>query len=228
MVTLLALVSSAARGAFVPVVVKQTPRPSQWKQTPPPSQWVPVTARVVEWEGVEGDLGALSAVQIDGVYARDRSGMTYSRLGDSSSKHATLGVPDIANLIDRVHGDQWKIYYFEKVALRSSLDVEEHPDLAEQPMSREVFERTHAHDRRLGRKVISRIECEGYRLRNSGSQEKYNDEMWYAPGLNYLVVKSLTFGATRKVTTVTLVDIQSGKDPDPKLFQIPAGFKVLH
>lgn len=219
MATLLALVFGAAWGAFAL---------EGGKETAPPSHWVPVTARIVEWAGIETHFGDFSAVQISGVYARDRSGTTYSRLGDSSSKYANLGMPDMANLIDRVHRAQWKIYYFEKVALHLSLDVEEHPDYSEQPMTREIFERTHAEDRRLGRKLISGIKCEGYRVRDPESKGKYRDEMWYAPDLNFLMVKSSSFPASGQVITVTLVDIQSGKDPDPNLFQIPAGFKVLH
>ncbi len=76
----------------------------------------------------------------------------------------------------------------------------------------------------LGRQVISGLECEGYILTTADGTEAI--PTWFAPSLNFMVVKAVIRPAPDQEHIMILDKIRVGEEPDPKLFQIPDGFVV--
>lgn len=64
-------------------------------------------------------------------------------------------------------------------------------------------------------------------LHDPQREGKFVGEVWCAPALNFEPVKSEdSFSKRLKMSTV-IEEIQGGKEPDPQLFRIPAGFQFL-
>ena len=94
-------------------------------------------------------------------------------------------------------------------------------------MSREDFNKLRRQDKFLGKKVVSGIECEGYKLHDPQREGKFLGEVWYAPALNFEPVKSEYSLPGGLKTSTVIEDIQVGKEPDPQLFRIPEDFQFL-
>jgi len=194
----------------------------------PPAHWVPLTARSTEKHLAKGHMGSFKMMQFQGIYARTASGITYSRVGNLSG-HDPWGRsrPDVALITDRPRHVQWKIDFHEKIVLHWDL-AKDNPEFAEQPMTREVFEKMHAQDVSLGHRVISGMACDGYLVRDEENASKaYRHERWYAPALNFLLIRSRVSNPDGSITTQALIDIHTGQEPDPVLFRFPEGFKVM-
>jgi hypothetical protein len=104
------------------------------------------------------------------------------------------------------------------------------PDTAQfgvDPMSPENFRKQHADDKVLGKATISGVECEGYGIHDPRHKGKYLSEVWYAPSLNYLVMKARARPTADQGQVSFVSDLQAGEEPDPSYFRLPAGFKVV-
>lgn len=196
-----------------------------------PDLWVPLTARMLETESVlirgpEPNAGHVEGIQVEGVYARNTSGTSYTHWTRPLSP--AWSIPDVAVIIDRSSLLKWEIDYRLKNVRSSRLTLKGHPDRLPLPMTWKIFLKSHAQDASLGRKTISDIECVGYRIRTSDSDQKmYQAEVWFAPSLNFLALKYRDFYPSGRNVTVVFDDIKIG-NPDPKLFLIPKDFSKVY
>lgn len=187
--------------------------------------WVPFVARFVE--EVNEPVPSLVTVRVktEGVYVRDSQGVSYTRRVSSTRSALPLrGAVDIAILHDRPNHTSYVID-FAKKTIQQRMDPSGNPDFAVEPLSRADFERRHAADLFLGKQVVSGVECEGYKIADPRHKGKYKGEGWFAPSLNFMMVRyhgRLPDGG--EISTL-LQDIEPGKEPDPSFFRLPEGFK---
>jgi hypothetical protein len=178
--------------------------------------WAAFTARQVEVH--RGPLPPSAGPEkCEGQYAQSAAGETYTRGGCSV----------VATIIDRRGHVRWELDGSQKSARRFPLDSRQYAIFAEQPMTAEVFARSHAADRPLGKKIISGVECEGYEIQqNRAGGQFHGAEVWYAPSLNYAAVKFHFAAPDGGDVTVTLDHIDTTHPPDPVFFQVPAEYRV--
>ena len=197
----------------------------------PPSRWIPFTAKMSEWysvwtSGAEVGGGRYKVVQLKGVYAQNESGATYEFWSQPLTPLASL--PNLSVLIDRPTHARWEIDHNLLNVRRSDLKLRGHPEFSVEPMTWEVFLKSHADDESLGRRIVSGVECVDYRIRNSETPLRmYREEICFAPSLNFQPIKYHHMYPEGKDVRMKLEKIQIGV-PDPKMFQVPAGFRSLH
>jgi hypothetical protein len=76
----------------------------------------------------------------------------------------------------------------------------------------------------LGQKTIAGVKCVGYRLPASRG---VSAEVWFAPSLNYLIVSAHTIIVRENIEAdMDVVSIDSGREPDPRYFQLPSDPKT--
>ena len=222
MVVLLAIWSGTAYSAFA-----QQSAPAQESAH---QQWIPFVAKVVEQHQIQvGQRENVTVPRIVGVYARNSLGLTYRLFSAASCLPLAASGADFATLYDPDKGVTYVIDFRHKTATRVALTVAGLWEVGPHPTSREVFEQKHTEDLPLGKQVISGVECEGYGIHDpkSKKKKKFTGEAWYAPALNFVAVK--TEGRTPDGGTVSTVleDVRVGEEPEPGLFRIPEGFKLV-
>lgn len=77
----------------------------------------------------------------------------------------------------------------------------------------------------IGRKVVAGLDCEGFRLLPEGNEGE--TLYWLSPALNSLPLLSRSPEGDRHQVVVRMEDVEAGKEPDPRFFEIPAGFEVV-
>ena len=190
--------------------------------------WVPFVARLVEEQNDDPGRqdGPLLQATIAGVYVRNSRGVSYMRRVVSTRSQRLVGALNTAVLYDRPHQITYLIDFMNKT-IRQQSDPPGDPDSAVEPISRADFDRRHAANLSLGKQMVSGVECEGYKLADARHKGKYRGEAWFAPTLNFLLVRysaRLPFGGT---TTTLVKDLEPGKEPDPSRFRLPEGFKLV-
>lgn len=178
--------------------------------------WVPFVAKRIDRVRVVAGTGEASSY-----YARDSHGSLYMRVNRET--HSGLIRADRgAFLYDRPHQTTYYIDFKHKVVRVRPVPANLGPEYQPEPLSRQAFDDSHSGDTLLGRLVISGVECEGYRLSKVHSKVRSFNEVWYAPSLNFMPVRLEARHRSRLVQ-----DIQVGVEPDPSLFRLPTGFKLL-
>jgi hypothetical protein len=191
--------------------------------------WVPFVARLVEERKDDPGRqdGPLIQATVAGVFVRSSRGVSYTRrVVSTRSALPLVGALNTAFLNDRPHQITYLIDFMNKT-IRQQSDPPGDPDSAVEPISRADFDKRHAADLSLGKQMVSGVECEGYKLADPRHKGKYRGEAWFAPTLNFLLVRysaRLSFGGT---TTTLVKDLEPGKEPDPSLFRLPEGFKLV-
>lgn len=188
--------------------------------------WVPFVATLVQ-EMYEPLLSGPSVRgTIAGVYVRNGQGVSYTRRVASTRSALPLqGARDVAFLHDRPNHITYVIDFVRKTIKQES-DAPGNPDFAAEPMSRADFERLHAADLSLGKQMVSGVECEGYKVADPRHKGKYRGEEWFAPSLNFLLIRYAGRLPDGGETTTLVKDLEPGKEPDPNLFRLPEGFKL--
>jgi len=188
-------------------------------QDPESPAWVPFVANQVE-----DDRGGLAEkrVKIHGISARDKNGSTCT-IWLSSDRATAL----VANIYDRPHHVTYVVDFRKKMIMRQDEGLTDKLVPDDKPMTREDFNKRHSQDKFLGKKVVSGVECEGYKLHDPQREGKFLGEVWYAPGLNFEPVRSEHSFPDGQKTSTVIQDIQVGKEPDPQLFSIPEDFQFL-
>ena len=190
--------------------------------------WVPFVAKLVE-EEVHKPPGGMSVhVTIAGVFVRNSRGVLYRRMVASvGSDLPVQGLSlDTADLHDRPHRIRYEIDYVNKTIKRES-DPSGDPDFAVGPMSRADFDRRHAADLSLGKQIVAGVECEGYKLSDPRHKGKYRGEAWFAPSVDFLLVRYSGRLSSGAAVTLEVKDLEPGKEPDPSFFRLPEGFKLV-
>ncbi len=163
-------------------------------------------------------------MQITGVYARNSHGSTYLRrtIKKNTGPLPVVGDTDIAVLLDRPNRLTYIIDFVQKTVRKVPATGS---NSEANPPSREQFATTHAGEESLGKQVISGVECEGYRA-PVPKFKKHFSETWYAPSLNFIVVKMSGYNVQKDPVESVLENIQLGP-PDPNLFRPPQGFREV-
>ena len=193
------------------------------------SHWVPFVARLVEER--EDDPGRQDGMSLQatiaGVFVRNSGGVSYTRrVVSTRSSLPMLGALDTAVLYDRPHQITYVIDFMNKTVKQQS-DPPGNSDSAVEPISRANFDRRHAADVSLGKQIVSGVECEGYKLADPHHKGKYRGEAWFAPSVDFLMVRySARLPGGGKVTTL-VKDLEPSKEPDPSFFHLPEGFKLV-
>ncbi len=166
-------------------------------------------------------LGGRTLIQErTGSFLRNRAGSIYRRT------LSVLGpqVDSTAHLEDAKTGKVYEIdYKSKKVTTIGQLSM----TTPRQPLTADEFRRQFASAQWLGKKVISEVECKGYKIppNDGGATE---GELWLAPSLNFLPVQNKIIDHLHNdAVLVTLEDIHAGLDPDPELLRVPEGFTVV-
>jgi hypothetical protein len=190
---------------------------------PAPAQWVPFVAQIVEESRT--DYGRLT---VTGAYVRNRDGSSFRRItAHFTGSLPLVGVTDQGILYLRPQHVTYHIDFQRKSVTRQIDDVAKHPELGPDPMTRDEFDKQHTIDDFLGKQVISGVECEGYRIHHSRKKKKNDPEAWFAPSLNFLVIKSQRRTSEGFDVVGLIDDLQPGKEPDPAFFRLPEGFKLV-
>ena len=195
---------------------------------PAPAQWVPFVAQATAEQLVPGP-GSTYKIRSAGIYARNSTGSTYRRV--VASDHSPLpliGATNVAYLFDRPSHFTYIIDFTRRSVTREIVDASKNTEYGPTPLLRTAFDQHHAADVFLGVHVISGVECEGYRILNPRKKGKYLGEAWYAPSLNFLIVKSEGQAPDGGQVTKLLDDIHPSEEPDPKYFRLPEGFKIVN
>ena len=190
-----------------------------------PNAWVPFTATRVEQYVLEG-VGVLHGrVERIGLIARDSHGNSYQehKLGKNSTSLPVLGLTNDVILHDRTQHIVYVIDTSRKLFRKLQPDTN---DMSITPLNREQFDQAHKGETFLGKKIISGVDCEGYQS-HARFSKKYFNETWYAPSLNFLVVKAVTHNSPDQALQVSLEDLRVGAEPDPSLFRLPEGFREV-
>jgi hypothetical protein len=136
------------------------------------------------------------------------------------------GALDTAFLHDRPRHIGYVIDFMNKT-IRQESDPPGNPDFAVEPILRADFDTRHAADLSLGKQMVSGVECEGYKLADPRHKGKYRGEAWFAPSVDFLMVRYSARLPDGGTTTTLVKDLEPGKEPDPSLFRLPEGFKLV-
>ena len=188
----------------------------------PKGKWVPFVARFTQQNRANA-LGGPYKAETSGIFLRDSNGSWYRRMTVSSKdgRLPVIGQTDSALLHD---ASQQRDYLLD--FQRKTIKVLGPTTLGQNPASAEEFEKLRADDTFLGKETVSGVECVVYGIHDPRHKGKYGSQAWYAPTLNFLVIKARSRLNDQDVTS--LVDnIQAGVEPDPKYFEFPADFKTI-
>ena len=154
--------------------------------------WVPFVAKLVEERKDDPGRqdGMSTHIAISGVFVRNSRGVSYTRTVVSSRSAVPLvGALDSAILHDRPNQISYLIDFKTKT-IRQQRDLLGSPDSAVVPTSRADFDKRHAADLSLGKQMVSGVECEGYKLADPRHKGKYHGEAWFAPSVDFLMIRS--------------------------------------
>jgi hypothetical protein len=194
------------------------------QEAPPP--WIPLSAKVTEHYLVDLYPEGTTKTDLTGYFLRDSHGRSYTRMRIT---HTAIRVPlrgqtDFGILLDAPSHVIYYIDFVKKTFRKQELNTKVGGGV---PQSREEFDKSRAGEEFLGKQVISGIDCEGYRVPVPHFKKHFN-ETWYAPSLNFLVVKSTVYYSMKQQTETLLEDMQAGPEPEPGLFRLPSGFREVH
>jgi hypothetical protein len=188
--------------------------------------WIPFSAKMTEhYLYVSG--ADTARVELAGYYVRDSHGRSYNRMriAHYTSRFPLLGSTDYGRLHDRPSHLMYSIDFVKKTVRKEK----SYPSTwGTEPQSRQEFDKARAGETFLGKQVISGIECEGYQAPAPHFKKQFN-ETWYAPSLNFFVVRSRYIGSSgqKQQVETLLEDIHVGLVPDPILFSLPTGFREV-
>jgi hypothetical protein len=186
--------------------------------------WTPFDCTLIQDQYIDAPGGPYR-IKVEGVYARNSQGMSYNRRTASTRSPLPLvGTLDMAFFHDRPNHITYVIDFANRTIKQQS-DPSGNPDFALEPPSRAVFDARHAGDLSLGKQILSGVECEGYKLADPHHNGKYNGEEWFAPSLNFLAVRYEGRPIDGRQISFVIKDLESGREPDPRFFVLPAGFK---
>ncbi|MBZ5564656.1 MAG: hypothetical protein LAP13_19830 [Acidobacteriia bacterium] len=194
-----------------------------WGQQASKSKWVPFVAKFVVTNTIELPHMGNDKIHMSGPFVRDGLGSSYRRqtVNRYDSRLPVQGQVDIGFLYDRPHRKMYILDFARKTVKEE--DPPDTPLFAVDPISPEEFEKLHAGDKFLGTMTISGVECDGYAVHSPRQKGKYSSEVWYAPSLNYLAVKTRTRPSPEQEQVTVVEDIHAGEEPDRSYFRIPAG-----
>lgn len=187
--------------------------------------WVPFVALKVqqEYNLAGGKRVLLPWSERTGIYARDANGSIYSRTMLVFGPHAGEASPAVVQ--DRKTGFTYKIDYTEHQAVIVSQPPSGPPGKPLLAPTDASFHLRLSPDLFVGNKVVNGVKCEGWR---TAPGSPMTGVVWHAPSLNYAgVLYKLVDSRMHVELDISLQDIQVGQAPDPRLFQVPAGFTVV-
>jgi hypothetical protein len=191
------------------------------------SQWIPFVATLTE-SNRSARPGPPVTLEQSGVYVRDSSGRSFNRRNANlvGSTLATNGPTFVAFLFDRPNGISYTIDFSARKIKKEMVRSME-TGLLPNPITRETFDGNHLGDEFLGKMLISGVECEGFK-RSINHRKGWDDlEEWFAPSLDFFVVKAHGHLSHGNEVSILLSDIHVGQEPDPKYFRLPEGFKLV-
>lgn len=151
-----------------------------------------------------------------GVFMRNADGSIYNR--NQLVEGLPAGAEFAAMFMDAKTGKTYRINYRAKSA--TTLPGVSGTSLPMQPP-------TDVHPKGgvpLGEKVISGVQCIGWRVVRSTGR---TTEIWYAPSLNYLTVSATIIDTNQnEETDLVMVTLEPGRQPAPQYFEIPQDFTV--
>ena len=191
-----------------------------------PHSWIPLSAKLTRriWVDLPGE-GTVT-VGWEGIYARDSQGRIFNRatLTHPGSPTPVRGSTDTGTIRDL----PGHILYMVNYSLRRYYKRKMDPSLDKpEPQTGDEFDKLHAGETYLGKQVISGVECEGYQVPVPKYKKHFN-ETWYAPSLNFLVVRWTGYNPMKQKVETLLQNIQAGTEPDSTLFLVPSGFQEVH
>jgi len=163
---------------------------------------------------------------MSGVYLRDSRGSTYYRLRPISNSAIITNSLDIAVLYERPINTTYVINYTSKT-VKAKKERTEPIRLGPSPPPRQAFQNYHYLDQFLGTQVVAGVECEGYKIRGPGKKARYDNEVWYAPSLNFLAVAARHARSKHEEFVMLVTDIQLGREAPAAYFQVPKEFKII-
>jgi len=185
----------------------------------PNGSWIPLVAKRTAKVYQESVGKKILISETTGNYLRNRAGSVYQRdlpvLGERRDS--------IAHVQDLPAREVYEVNYESKTATV----IGELGSLRPlQPPTADEFRQQLRSAQSLGTKVISGVECEGYKIAPSETG-RTEGEMWVAPSLNFLPVQHRIIDhANGAEILIVLEEIHAGVDPDPGLFSVPEGFTV--
>ena len=187
--------------------------------------WVSFTAKVVQNYETKVSPTEATRVELRGVFARNGNGSEYSRLTQTKDVNFIPVGPtvDFADVYDRQKRSAYIIDFQHKTIQKGAFI---RPGVTTEPITRLQFDAARKGETPLGRQTISGVDCEGFRV-PAPKFKKQDDETWYAPSLNFVVVRSTHHSEKRQLVTTQFEDIRVGVEPDPAIFRLPDGFKVV-
>jgi hypothetical protein len=190
-----------------------------------PSSWIPFTANVADQSTVDDrTLGHVEFERV-GFYARDGRGNSYQKY---RYVRTPRGLPVRGASNDVVLHDRTNHIAYSVDPVRRSFRKEgpDPSDLRAMPLTRGEFDQARKGEKFIGKKVISGLECEGFQTPTRFSK-KYVNETWYAPSLNFMVIKATVYVNRLNRFEVLFKDFKIGTEPDPSLFRLPEGLKEV-
>jgi len=193
------------------------------------NRWTPFVSRFVEEQSPSNPNASYNLI-MDGVYLRNSQGASYNRRTVRVHGGSPLALPfllDMAFLRDRASPMTYSIDYLTKT-IKQAGDPPGNLDFSVGPLSRTEFDARHVGDRFLGKKTLSGVDCEGYKVPDSHHEGTYSGEEWFAPSLDFMAVRFQGRLPSGEKITMMLKDIKTGKEPDPHYFVLPGGFKRVN
>lgn len=185
--------------------------------------WVPFVAQRISKTYRVTPKGKVLIKETSQVWLRSSNGSLYQRnmpvFGGGPAMEA-----ETATLFDATTGTTYMINYKGQTA--RSMKKGQPPE----PPTPASFHARMPKNQFIGRKTIDGIECEGWRM-NWGASVVHPGggnagETWVAPSLNFVPLEAVINDNGLEVD-LQVTAIQPGREPDPSLLQIPAGFSVL-
>lgn len=188
--------------------------------------WIPLSAKVTEHHPMDVYPQGTTKNDLTGFLLRDSHGTTFKRMRftHTTSQIPILGQTDFGILVDAPNLHIYFIDFVRKTFREQKLNS---TPGATGPQTRDEFDKSRAGEEFLGKLVISGIECEGYRVPAPHFKKHFN-ETWYAPSLNFLVIRSSGYNTQKQQVETLLEDLRTGIEPDPNFFRLPSGFREVH
>jgi hypothetical protein len=183
---------------------------------------VPVVAKLTrKLYGPSPHGSSIESVRV-GIYLRRSDGSAYERTIPQSGIS-----PDASDEAWLWLASEHKLYRIE-YGVRRAVRMPPPADLLRFPYSlpsQQPVGRDGAPVEPIGRKVVSGLECEGFRRLPEGNEGE--TLYWLSPALSSLPLLSRSPEGDRHQVVIRMEDVEVGKEPDPRFFEIPAGFEVV-
>jgi hypothetical protein len=189
------------------------------------SGWVPFIARYTQTSTANA-FGGPYRIRTSGIFVRDSHGSWYRRqaMNPHDSPLPVVGQTNFAMLHDAIQQKDYVLDYQRKTVKR--LDTKTSGSSDNQPPSIGEFEKLRADDTLVGKETVSGLECVIYGIHDPKHKGKFVAQNWYAPSLNFLLIK--TQARVNGEDVGFLIDqIQAGKEPERQYFELPQDFKII-